>query len=392
MPCALCDCTLDDTTDSEEHVIPNALGGRLKLRGVICSTCNSTAGATWDSDLVRQLNPLSLVFGIRRQRGNVPSQVFSTASGDEIELRPDNSMTPADPVFNQTENPDGSKTISIIARTVDEARRMLKGLKRKHPELDIDAALRRASKTEYYPDPLAMPLNVGGALASRSIVKSALCLAVSAGADPKECLSARRFLSDDGYNAGFTFLYDREVILNRPRGAPLHCVAVSSRGLDRQLIGFVEFFATFRIAVLLADPYDGPEIHRTYIVNPVTGEALDNEVHLKFTREQLAEAFSDKLFPGEAVRRALDDVMTPHLKSAHKKTHDKVMAEAFDYAWKNCGGADGHSLTPEHLARVLELVMQKLRPYVEHRLTPVAPPTPTAARHAALPAGDPTSK
>lgn len=363
MPCALCDCVLDSTTDSEEHIIPNALGGRFKLRGVICSKCNSAAGAKWDSELVRQLNPLALIFGIQRQRGSVKSQVFATSSGDRIELHPDSSMTPADPVVHQAKNPDGSRTIHVTARTVEEARQIVKGLKRKYPELEVDAALSQASRAEFYPGALAMPLQVGGALASRSIVKSVLCLAVSAGVDPMQCPSAHRFLRDDGYTSGITFLYDRDVIVNRPPGVPLHCIAVSSRSLDGQLIGYVELFATFRFAVLLADPYDGPEIHCKYMIDPVSGGILDNDLHLAFTRDQLSEVFSDRPFPGEAVRKALGSVLTPHLQRAHKKTYDQNMAKAFDSAWQKCGGVEGQAMTPEQLSKFVELLMQNLQPY-----------------------------
>ena len=50
MNCALCNEILDESLGSREHLILNAIGGRRKVRGVLCMRCNNTAGAEWDTD------------------------------------------------------------------------------------------------------------------------------------------------------------------------------------------------------------------------------------------------------------------------------------------------------------------------------------------------------
>ncbi len=65
--CTLCSCSLTADNNTEEHIIPNAIGGRKKVQGFICRTCNSESGSEWDNELARQLNPLSIHLGIRRQ-------------------------------------------------------------------------------------------------------------------------------------------------------------------------------------------------------------------------------------------------------------------------------------------------------------------------------------
>ena len=62
--CALCGCEITDRNDSEEHVIPQAIGGKLSVWGFICKDCNGRTGWGWDSVLSKQLNPLSLFFGV----------------------------------------------------------------------------------------------------------------------------------------------------------------------------------------------------------------------------------------------------------------------------------------------------------------------------------------
>lgn len=49
--CALCNSNITDKNDSNEHLIPNAIGGRKKITGFICSNCNSKSGEFWDAEL-----------------------------------------------------------------------------------------------------------------------------------------------------------------------------------------------------------------------------------------------------------------------------------------------------------------------------------------------------
>ena len=49
--CYLCGVLLDKSNSSVEHIIPNALGGDLKSRQLLCKKCNSDIGHQADSEL-----------------------------------------------------------------------------------------------------------------------------------------------------------------------------------------------------------------------------------------------------------------------------------------------------------------------------------------------------
>jgi HNH endonuclease len=70
--CIQCDAIIDASSNSLEHLIANAIGGFLKIPGIICRTCNGKSGEHWDSALAAVLHPLSVHFGIKRDRGEVP--------------------------------------------------------------------------------------------------------------------------------------------------------------------------------------------------------------------------------------------------------------------------------------------------------------------------------
>ena len=230
--CALRGCALTADNDSEEHIILNAIGGRKKVRGFICRTCNSDSGSEWDDELAEQLNPLSIHLGIKRQRGNVPPQTFPTASGQSVRVNADGTMTLAKPEVTVTTEGDTTR-IHVSARSRKELRQALKGLQRKHPKLrdvDIDEVMLKAQENSYYSsDPIEIRPNFGDIRAGRSLVKSAVALVFDAGIDPSQCDLALDYLLRDDKEPCFGYYYERsrDLVVNRPAKLPFHCGACS---------------------------------------------------------------------------------------------------------------------------------------------------------------------
>lgn len=162
--CAICGVTITDANDSMEHLIPNAIGGIKKIKGFICETCNNTSGDDWDSKLAKQLNPLSLFFSISRERGNAPSQLFETTGGNKLKLNVDGSMDIEKPIYSEKLIESGTGVqIQIRARSIPEAKRMLQGVKRKYPHIDLNEHLDNAKTDSLYcPDMLKFNFHFGG--------------------------------------------------------------------------------------------------------------------------------------------------------------------------------------------------------------------------------------
>ena len=69
MYCYHCDILLTNENESVEHIIPNAIGGRLKSKKLLCKSCNSLLGELYDSELCKSLMVISGVLDIKRQKG-----------------------------------------------------------------------------------------------------------------------------------------------------------------------------------------------------------------------------------------------------------------------------------------------------------------------------------
>lgn len=367
MTCALCLQPIDGTNDSREHIVPNAIGGWLKVSGVLCSSCNSEAGRLWDSDLAAQLNPLALLISIVRDRGETPSQVLATGSGKKYLYRSDGTLAPAKREFNATPSEEGGTRIRISARSIQEARSMLESAKGKYPGIDVEQALSLANIDEsYLNEYLDIPSEFGGPLAGRSLVKSVLCLAVANGVSPLACDAARRYLTDDEGEPCFGYFYARDLVQQRSPGLPFHCVAVSNRGTGGQLLGYVEYFGMRRQVVCLSGNYSGPDLHCSYAVNPITGEELSLNFEIEFSREDIAAIYAYERAAPAAIEAAFGPVIENSLLRADERQRSRAAKQALDYAWENCGAGPGEILTLAHISKISALVAERLGPYIEH--------------------------
>jgi hypothetical protein len=360
--CALCEIPFTPENDSREHVITNAIGGRKKIKGFICVACNNGKGAVWDAELARQLNPICLQLGITREHGDVPAQAFKTMGGDRYVREPDGKLRLAIPKLEKTQDGNGEQ-MKITAQNVSEVRRVINGLKRKHPHLDVDAIMARASQqSRYLKDLLNIELHFGGEVSGRSIVKSALAMAFAAGIPPTICEIACDYLRNPAANARWDYFYATDLISNRPPGTPVHCVAIQGR--NGKLVGYVEFFGFRRMWVPLSDNYSGTPIQASYAIDPVSGKELNLDVAT--LPLQVSEMPVSEMQP--LVIAALNKVWGPSVKAANDKEFDQVLRSAWERACEQMNLKADDPITTEQRKRFSVLLVKEMMPFIEHQL------------------------
>jgi hypothetical protein len=353
--------TLTPENDSNEHLVLNALGGRRAVKGFICDPCNNTSGHTWDAVLAKQLNAFSLFFHITRQDGKPPAQILPTVSGRSIRVTYDGLEIPK-PRVKVTPSGAGL-SIQVTARTTGEARKIVTDLKRKYPSIDIEKALASATSAHSYLDePIRMSVAIGGPDAGRSIVKSALGLAVASGVVASDCDDAQRYLAT-GKDACFGYINEVDLLKGRPKNTVVHCVAVDTMD-DGLLLGYVELFSTFRMVVCLASSYRGKPVRAAYAIDPVTGTELDVSVRLPFTREDLTDIYEYRRISDGAVAQALGEIIPDAIRREFEREKKAVIGRAVNDAWRKLDLAPGIMLAAEHTARLTNLIMSEMQPFL----------------------------
>lgn len=366
--CAICNELIDNENDSKEHVIIEAIGGRLVVTGFICKCCNNETGRTWDAKLASQLHPLSLIFGVERHRGSTPTLAITTTAGEKLTIRPEGGFVPSKPSFSEELTHDGIK-IQITARSIDEAKRMLAGIKRKYPNTDVDRILAEARVLSEYPKGMVHhQIELGGELSGRSIVKSALALAYRTGISVNACSDAVDYLRIPSGVPCFGYYYATDLVSDRPVEVPLHCVGVEANPDTGLILGYAEYFGVQRIVVCLGRNYKGDRVQGCYAIDPRSGEQLGLSISLSFNEAEISAIYEYKMIPDGAVQEAFAKVMPTALKKQFHAERDRVIGEATEYAFANCGAKPGEVLTGEHITRLSGLVMEKLTPFILHNL------------------------
>lgn len=68
--CVICDCILDKSNKSSEHIIHNAIGGTLQDDEIYCETCNNRLGSKMDKEFTRIFAPIIDNINIHKSRNN----------------------------------------------------------------------------------------------------------------------------------------------------------------------------------------------------------------------------------------------------------------------------------------------------------------------------------
>lgn len=366
--CFLCAVPLTADNDSEEHIIPNAVGGRKVVRGFLCETCNNDSGRTWDAQLAKQLNSIGLLLRVKRQRGEFPSEAVETTDGQKLLLHSDGSLSPSTPTYLE-ENIGEQVRISIQARSMEEAKRMLKGVKRKYPRLDMEAALRETKNVVAYPKNwLKLSLFLGGKDLENSAIKSAAALAVHSGCSAFDLELARNCINGSTNETCVAYIGEQEFLLSRNPESVLHCVAVQGNARSGTLIGYIEYYGLQRILILLSNAYSGLDIKASYAVDPHTGQEVAVEIEIPESQEAIKAIFVNRDQKPAAVEAALNRVLPVALKRTSDQERYRVISEAVDYAFKQCGAVEGKLLTEDHINRLTGLMIQRLEPYLLHQI------------------------
>jgi hypothetical protein len=366
--CALCNQVLTPDNNSREHLLPNGIGGQKTVRNVLCKPCNDRTGAEWDASVSKQLNFLNLLFAIKRDRGTVQAEDYTTVSGQTVRKHPEGHLTlpRQEPVRTQT---DQGLRIQTRVTTQQEAKTLLLGMKRRYPQLDVEEHMRNIRvEHSYLSDPILARLQLGGVQAGRSFVKSAYTLAVSSGVHPEVCREARAYLLDQDSKPCFDYFYKRDLVTNRPTDSVFHCVAVAGDPITGQLIGYVELYSTWRVVICLSSQYAGEPFHNSYTVNPTTGEEIQLSFDLNFSLEELRAACNFEDDCSGELSKAFRAMMEIGYPASLERERERVIGRAFATAMERLGVRPGDSLLPEQIPEFSRILMEEVLPCLVHQL------------------------
>lgn len=370
--CYLCGVVLQEFNNSKEHLIPHAIGGRKKISGFICRTCNSTTGQKWDAALAEELNWFSLYLGIVRESGTPPSMKIDSDVG-RLWLHHDGSQSLDRPKYEISQEGE-SAILNIRARTTKEAYQLLERAKSQYPGLDIEEVKKSVSVTnDHSPRIFSVSLEFGGEKTGRSLVKSCLALACEAGISVEQCSNAIAYLTGDG-EPSFGYVYDRDLVRHRPPESIFHCVAISGNSESRMLLGYVEYFSLHRMVVCLSEDYEGASFEHSYAIDPRVGRQIDIKVDLPFTKTDVRSIYDYEMFSDEGRFAAMNALMAVAYKASEERALMRAIDEAYLLALKECGLKAGDPMDRDMAFKLSTLITENIMPFIRAKIDNGRPP------------------
>lgn len=311
--CILCDVPVREN-NSKEHIIPQAIGGRLKAKNIICKSCNENEASEWDAVLVKSLEFLSGLLQIKRERGEIPSRKIAVTpmlpelGGEErFWLNADKSLSPIRPECKILEEA-GKKYIVATGKDKESVKKALKGELRNRNLIYNSKTVKFRNVDEKINNIHVEKSSIGDVDSNRSTVKTALVYAISIGVKSNFCTIVLEYLKNDKANSCIGFYHENDLIKNRPKNHVFHCVSVQNK--NGLLLGYVEYFSAFRFIICLSEAYSGPDVYGCYAINPVSGEQFNLEVDMAFLLEDIRDIYQCKKAPSsEKMSEALDFVL-----------------------------------------------------------------------------------
>ena len=296
---------------TKEHIIPQAIGGRLKV-GLYCEKCNTTFGRKLDDEVSKRFGHFATILDIKRERGtNQPFEVEEIKDGIRL-VSDGKSFRRKDPIVRIEIEKDGEtlKSADVIARSEDELKRIMTSLEKKYKT-------KYKSKTfmEHHPGPTETKHDFifDTKLIRRCVAKIAysfLCHKL-----PKSMVLSPSFdevqsyiINGDGNDLSSANFVHTTFMTDYIR--PLHKIHIGLNRQENLVVGYVMFFGTFRYTILLSrdfiSRFEWPCLD--YTIDPITSKQIEGNPN--FRAPSIKE--QDILKPKQSKQYVLEEIYKGH--------------------------------------------------------------------------------
>lgn len=301
--CYSCGDELTDANKSVEHIIPNALGGRLKSSSILCKKCNNLFGESIDSLLVRAI-PLANLMDVSRDRGKGAKLRGRDRLGVRYNLIDKKTAKQAPRAPREIIDEHGVKGIEFLE---DQKDQFFKSHLRKNPEMtreqfEAQTTIRGEDKrnTVFFEGHLNV---ISGIDIYRAVVKIAVNFYVLRRHEYDAITYAIDFVvGNSDANGVVQYYYPDRDIASLEDNEISHIIHIEGDSSERLLVAYIELFNTHNFIVILNDLYCGGDFKETYCFDLEAQEVCTKEIRLGFTRTDLRLLPRDKPGPPDLER------------------------------------------------------------------------------------------
>lgn len=361
--CYMCNSPITKENETEEHIFLNAIGGKLKPKTLICRQCNSNLGTTIDDALAKQFNFIANMLNIERDRGEPqPFNVADTNSGEIYSYEPGGKPKYLKPDIQRNGN-----HYNIKASDKKQARQIIKGLKRKHPEIDVEEILKTTqTKRKYLDNQVSFAICIGGDKAFRSICKTAVNFYLYSEGSKDYIEHLLPYIKCESENKHIVSpIYLSQDPISKTDNDILHSIIVKGNHQEKVLFAYIEMFNFYRAIVLLNDNYEGPEMGSSYFFDVLSRDEITREYTLELSKDEIIQGIKAP-FPMKEFEHHLNLLMGKVLKKQDTDHINSLSETAINNSLKKY--PEGTLIDEKMCNELVNETMKQITPWILHNL------------------------
>ena len=360
--CYLCGEEITEANKSEEHIILNALGGRLKSLKLLCKKCNSNLGDKEDAALAKQMEFFATHLNIKRERGNLQHiEMTKEGSGEKYLVSSDGVPFLKHPLVEKKEN-EGKLEFKIRANNEKEALEILTNLQRKYPKTNFEQCKSAIKKVKERLDaPLHIQLCFGGMDAMLSILKTAVNFYIDRSGDIDSVKLAIDDLKKKETDRVEQFLEKSHPLFETSDQEILHSIFINGSKEKNKLYAIVEFFSALQFIVKLSDDYKGEDIQYLYVYDVLNTKEILKEIKNIPAFDFIFDYKYSPKFDFQGLQQKITRVLQIGAKRQNDNRISDIINQSIKAAW---GEPDGRVLKEEDANALVNELMKRITPLI----------------------------
>lgn len=354
---------ITEKNDSRAHIIPSALGGRLKPKGVLSKKGNEILNDKIDLPLIESLSQFMVMIGASRDRGE----------NRTIRMRSDDGrlydfgfglLKPAKPELKITEDDNGLINVNILARGKKDEIALLNKVKKQYPRFDIENAYKNMVRNKFIPKgSLHNSIEIGpkNLFASAFVAANLMSHLYGFGiSNDFKCFLGTHCPTGDWVPPPDAFyFYPNDKWFKVDENTVSHIIIMHGDAEQGKLFFYIEYFNILSAAVIL--PFNqNQNFHYSHGIDLMSGceipVIVDKDIFNSLAWKATHFIGEDPLYEiiCEKIRRVII--------FGHERSREKGLGDVVE---KSLGKPDGRILTQEDINKLAREVAEYIRPFIK---------------------------
>lgn len=284
--CYISNIQLTKENSSIEHIIPNALGGKLKSKNLISKSINSKLGNSIDSTLVNAI-PIHRLLNLKRERGKNKYLIGKDGSGNKFKILNSKQAIPSH------SKPISKKIGDKLRVTLpsSQVNQYLKKMKQRYPQINIEEILESAIYNEEKEVILKLQNGVGSINnidCFRAIVKIATNYYYFFQREYYFINTPIDFIKNSALNTNIISYYYPEKNIGQIEEKELsHIIYLKGDFAERILFCYIELYNVYNFIIVLNSNYDGNNFQKTYAFDLENQKEIKRKLNIKMSKKEL---------------------------------------------------------------------------------------------------------